>query len=106
MNESGTYWYSVGNSSTRYCLETNWHDVDDPVVRRWLVDECAEDYHSNHDGWEDSWPLTITLWESESSNNGWSFEVEREMAPEFHVSTNETRVKKRPHTKPSGEQSK
>lgn len=28
-----------------------------------MAESCADDYHSNHDGWEASWPLEFRLYE-------------------------------------------
>lgn len=37
-------------------LDTNWDD--DPA---YVAEECAEDFHSNHDGWEASWPMEFLI---------------------------------------------
>ena len=46
--------------------------------------ECAEDYYYDHDGNESSWPLTIWIWENESTLIG-SFFVDMEPRPKFYV---------------------
>jgi len=28
----------------------------------WVVEDCANDYHSHHDGWGSSWPITFRIW--------------------------------------------
>lgn len=50
---------------------------------RWLAEACADDYHSNHDGWESSWPLTICFREIEGGPVVAKFEVDRETVPQF-----------------------
>lgn len=72
-----TFWYSV-DGETRYELPT--FPGTDPSDR--AVD-AAEDYHGNHDGWESSWPLVLTLYGSEEGPAVAKFEVERESVPHF-----------------------
>lgn len=77
-----TYWYSVhevGPDATRFQLPGITRRLDDVAV------DAAEDYHSNHDGWESSWPLDITLYETKDGPAIATFEVERETVPEFHA---------------------
>ena len=46
-----------------------------------LVQECAENYDSEHGGWEASWPLMIDLY-IDGKNVG-TFEVYKEALPNF-----------------------
>jgi hypothetical protein len=49
----------------------------------WLVvDDLATDFHSNHDGWEASWPLEIRIYRD--GQEVARFEVEREYEPTFY----------------------
>lgn len=48
-----------------------------------IVHCCAEDYHDNHDGWEDTWPIKIRAFED--GHELGVFNVEREYSPEFIV---------------------
>lgn len=62
-----------------YVYDTNWdpeHDLD------YIVEECAADFHSNYDGWECEWPLTLNVWNEAGKLLG-SFTVERECEPIF-----------------------
>lgn len=61
-----------------YNIESNWNENQG----EYLAEDCAEDYHSNHDGWEAYWPLTITLAREDETIIG-TFSVEREHKPEF-----------------------
>jgi hypothetical protein len=78
--------YSAGDECSSY------HDapsrLDFPKNQRlwdrdWsmIVDELADDFHSNHDGWEASWPLQIRIYER--GQEVARFEVEREYEPSF-----------------------
>jgi hypothetical protein len=51
----------------------------------WLTaQECAEDFHDNHDGWEcNSWPYTFALREKEDGPVVGRYAVEREAVPSF-----------------------
>ena len=48
----------------------------------YLAQNAAEDYHSNHDGWEASWPLEITLFREDETTIG-VFDVDRDVEPVF-----------------------
>jgi hypothetical protein len=48
--------------------------------------DAAEDYYSNHDGWEAKWPLTFTIYESEEGLEVAAFDVEMEAVPQFTAS--------------------
>jgi len=45
-----------------------------------LAQKAAEDYHSEHDGWEDNWPLKITLLLDDGPK---TYFVERDYEPVF-----------------------
>lgn len=57
-------------------------------ARRWdcqfVAQEAAEDFHRNHDGWEWSFPITLSIFRTDGIPLG-VFEVEREVVPEFHA---------------------
>jgi hypothetical protein len=63
-----------------YQVETRW----DPEDLEYIAEECADDYHSNHDGWEDSWPVTFLLWDNQGRELG-TFEVYRDTEPVFRA---------------------
>jgi len=79
-----------GESLILYWLPDQGQDREDAFELRakvWdLADaatEAAEDYHSNHDGWESRWPQKFTV---EVEGDRATFEVDREAVPTFHVS--------------------
>lgn len=63
-----------------YRLETTW---DMERFAEYVAAEAAEDYHSKHDGWEDFWPVTISLHPYEQGPELCCFLVEREFEPTF-----------------------
>ena len=73
--------YSVEEvcSESLYEAEVTGGDID------WLTaQECAEDYHHNHDGWElQSWPYTFALRAKEDGPIVARFAVDRESEPRF-----------------------
>lgn len=72
-----------------YFVEEYGEDDVFPINPTWakvdthLAEECAEDYHYNHDGWEASWPLTICIRTEENGPVVGRFEVDRETVPSF-----------------------
>ena len=64
-------------------FETNF----DKSTLGWIVEEVAEDYNRDHDGWEASWPLTFTLFINGRSLG--SFKVDREFEPTFMIISSE-----------------
>lgn len=52
-----------------------------PSASGWLAEEAAEDLYNEHDGWEWSWPATVTVF-SDGHCLG-RFIVHMEMTPRF-----------------------
>jgi hypothetical protein len=85
------YWYEIHGS--RYSVESqpyswspkNPYDLTDEYDLEALAEFCADEYHSNHDGWENSWPLNISIAESEDGAIIATFSVEREAQPVFYA---------------------
>jgi hypothetical protein len=89
------YRYSVespGEYDDAYTLRIyDWqianYDLEDKYDLETLAEACAEDYHSNRDGWEcRSWnngnePLNVYIWTSETTNV--HYEVWLEYSPRF-----------------------
>lgn len=46
---------------------------------------CAEDFHSNHDGWECSWPLELEVLSGSGGPAIGRFEIECENVPSFNA---------------------
>ena len=63
-----------------WTLNTTW-DTEDLA---WIAEECADDYHTDHDGWESSWPITFVIWGEQGQELG-SCEVERDTEPVFRA---------------------
>jgi len=85
-----TVWYRVPE-----CCEESFYDM--PIDEGWdfetdeqdqesVTEMCADDYHSNHDGWENTWPLVISLHATEGGKELARFSVERENEPVFTAS--------------------
>lgn len=49
-----------------------------------LAKTAADDFHSNHDGWECSWPLEFVILREDGSEVG-TYSVEREAEPVFYA---------------------
>jgi len=80
VGEVNTVFYSVDGSKYCYALKTNLDLEDDG---EWIAEQAADDYHSNHDGWEGHWPKDIRLHETDGGPVVATYEVEREYSPEF-----------------------
>lgn len=50
---------------------------------------AAEDYHADHDGWEDQWPITVAIRVAGEREILGTFEVDREMELAFSASPKE-----------------
>ena len=64
------------------------HDIESshlPEFADWVAEDCAEDFHSNHDGWESKWPLDFKVWYDFGEVLG-VFQIEREYEPLFSAS--------------------
>lgn len=85
------YTYSVNGSdvdpSDRYSFESNWlarmekEGVDERYLAH-VAEDAAKNYHSEHDGWEASWPVTFSIFDEAGAHLG-DVEVEREYDPVF-----------------------
>lgn len=64
-----------------WCIDTVW-DLDDGLD--YIAEECAQDYHQNHDGWEAHWPVTFVMWDAQGKELG-TCEVYRESEPVFQA---------------------
>jgi hypothetical protein len=83
-------YYSVPehDAETRYRIaETTWN-FDDPD---YLAEECAENYHHEHDGWEADWPLTFVLYETKDGPERARMSVDCKPVPWFTATEVETK---------------
>ncbi|HEM6651489.1 hypothetical protein [Acinetobacter pittii] len=74
-------------SKSRYELNLNdkqaWLESDLDFVSN----QCAQDYWDNHDGWESTWPLEISIFETETAEAPIAtYIVDMEMEPSFSSS--------------------
>lgn len=76
-----------------HCEETyhsiEWHYADPfgcPHSRRGIAEKCAEDCWRRYDGWEQNWPLTFALHNTETGPELARFVVELEVEPSFSAS--------------------
>ena len=79
-------WYSINDADGEYrhSIKTSYN-IDGSFGSACIAEQCAEDFHSEHDGWEAVWPLDITLYESEDGPAIATFEIERECEPVFYA---------------------
>jgi len=51
-----------------------------------IIEECAEDYFNNRDGWESrNWPKTFILWDDLNGRLLGKYEVDMEAIPHFYA---------------------
>ena len=48
-----------------------------------MAEDAAENYHSEHDGWEDTWPIKINLHKEDEGDVVATYGVDLEHAPTF-----------------------
>lgn len=76
-DDDGAYRYLV-TLDADYDLEAGtWNDS--------IAEQCADDWHGNHDGWEASWPRIFTLYATKEGPALARFEIEREAVPQFNA---------------------
>lgn len=79
-----TIWYrNVDNDDDSYRFSLP-HDGSLKIDER-SAQLCADDYHSNHDGWEITWPRDFALYETEDGLEVARFSIEREVEPRFYA---------------------
>lgn len=81
-------WYSSSDEDgpTRYQLTLRGpYNITRPIEQSDIAQQCADDFHHNHDGWECHWPRDITLYATEDGPPLASFEVDREAVPLFYA---------------------
>lgn len=79
-----TIWYSVDDNEQRFGLSIpeTW-DAMRPREQQTIAELCAENYHSEHDGWESRWPIELALYEAEEGDPIARLEIDREAVPQF-----------------------
>lgn len=84
-----TIWYRVIDhcEASYYDIELpDTYDLTRPMEQTLIAERCAEDYHSNHDGWESNWPLTFALHATEDGPEVARLNIDREAVPHFYAS--------------------
>jgi hypothetical protein len=67
-----------GDEDVLHCT-TTW----DARYPHRVAEDCADDYHRNHDGWEAAWPMKFHV--SVDGKKLGTFEVDREALPHFRA---------------------
>lgn len=76
-------WYSVNESNYRHECKTSHLSIDRQADLEMMANQCAENFFNEHDGWECSWPIDITLYETEDDPVVAKLSVEMEAQPVF-----------------------
>lgn len=79
-------WYMTGQHGPYSIDVLSTADIHRPLEQQDIAEQCAEDFHSNHDGWEVVWPREFVLYETEDGPTLARFEVDMEARPEFSAS--------------------
>ena len=74
------YWIPEegGWAGDYYTVESTW----DKEELEYVAEDCAEDFHSNHDGWDNDWPIEFVIADEAGEVLG-TFNVHMEARPEF-----------------------
>jgi hypothetical protein len=75
--EKRVYEYTVHPYEDRYEFRSSFS----PSAAHWLAEEAAEDFFSEHDGWECAWPLAFRVFDGDVDLGLWS--VDMESRPHF-----------------------
>lgn len=82
-----TYQYSAGCHPDYHAPESRFEFPCGQCLYtedwRLVATDLADDYHSNHDGWESNWPIELRIYKN--AECVWKGEVDREMEPAFYV---------------------
>ena len=66
-----------------HCCRFSCNGMSDPLRDSvGAAEDAADDYHSNHDGWDGAWPIVLMLLTEDGSEIG-RFDIEREFDPVF-----------------------
>lgn len=85
-------YYSARDDGHRFMLDLDGSytlmDAEDASIDELgdVAELCADDWHSNHDGWEAQWPRKFTLYAGKEGPALAEFEVDREHVPSFSAS--------------------
>lgn len=88
MPDKNKYGFSILHDKTKPTekpesdISTHWDIEEDPS---YVAEAAAEFYHSDCDGWESSWPVTVQIFDEAGQSKG-IFSVELEFDPTFSAS--------------------
>lgn len=78
--------YTVRDGGCRHELPlSDAMECDTEIALEAAAEVAASDFYSEHDGWESTWPLTITLYDGKNGPELGRFTVEREYEPVFRA---------------------
>ena len=75
-----TYYYIIDEYGHKYPDDAM--TMQSNIGDNFIASVIAEDYWDNHDGWEDSWPVTFDIYDDEHYLG--KYEVEMESEPVFY----------------------
>lgn len=61
------------------------YDLGDDSWDDSIAEQCAEDWHNNHDGFEARWPRVFALYKDKVGPPFAKFSVDRETVPQFNA---------------------
>lgn len=67
----GEIFYGVDDEDPSYSLKNQYSDLEaySDLELQFLAEECAADYHRNHDGWEAEFPIEIYIFKKRQTQN-------------------------------------
>jgi hypothetical protein len=76
-----------------YWIECFSYNIDRPIATIDVADDYMEsvfediaaDYHDEHDGWEDTWPITFSMYKDDDKSIVYTYKVDRYTVPEFEA---------------------
>jgi hypothetical protein len=86
---SKTVSYIVDDGIGGFKCKSAFDPEDDPEM---VAEDCAQNYHAQHDGWESQWPVDITLLREDGSEIC-TCEVDREEQPVFSAKRKDNKKK-------------
>lgn len=87
MSRLEPYRYSVGHDAYRHGPDERFHFPRGQCLYtedwRLVATDLADDYYSNHDGWEEKWPVEFRIYKNDEC--AWKGNVTCEMEPAFYA---------------------
>ena len=80
-----TIWYRVPENCERSYYKVELEGKYNQTNCKRLAEEAGLDYWYNHNGWEDTWPLIISIHEIAEGPELGRYDVEMEGVPTFYA---------------------